>query len=56
MLNGSLRVCLVRERSRMECHGSVPLEWVDSVPVFDWGYLMEWNGYVSMFGLRDIMK
>lgn len=28
------RVCLVGERSGMECHDYIPSEWVGSVPVF----------------------
>jgi hypothetical protein len=41
-----LRVCSVRERSGIECHGSVPEEWNGSVPVFSWDQKIEWNGSI----------
>ena len=47
---GPLWVCLVQERSGMECHGSIPWEWVRSVPMFGYEYQVEWNGYVLVFG------
>jgi hypothetical protein len=34
--SSSLWVCSVRERSGMECHGSIPEEWNGSVPAFGW--------------------
>jgi hypothetical protein len=40
------RVCSVRERSGMECNGSVLLEWVGSILVFSWNKKVEWNGSV----------
>ena len=38
----------------MECHGSVPLEWVGSVLVFGSGNLKERNGYILVFSLRHM--
>lgn len=40
----------------MQCHGSIPLEWVGSVLVFGSGNWKEWNGYISVFGLKDGME
>lgn len=37
----------------MECHGSIPLEWVGSILVFGRGNSKEWNGYILVFGFRD---
>ena len=51
--SNSFKVCLVQEQSVMECHGSIPLEWVGSVLVFGSDNLKEWNGYILMFSLRD---
>jgi hypothetical protein len=45
-LFSGFRVCSVRERSGMECHGSVPEEWNGSVSVFSWDQKIEWNGSI----------
>jgi hypothetical protein len=42
-----LRVCSVRERSGMECNGSIPLEWVGSILVFGWAKKVERNGSIQ---------
>ena len=51
-----LRVCLVRKLSGMECHGSIPVEWVGFILVFGMSSLKEWNGYILVFSFRDGME
>ena len=48
----SLRVCLVEERSGMECHGSILEEWVGSILVFGRCKRVEWVDYILEFGRR----
>ena len=36
----------------MECHGSIPVEWVDSIHVFGRWRKVEWADYIRVFGWR----
>ena len=49
-------VCLVGEPTVMEWNGSIPKEWVRSIPVFGRSKRAERVGSVPLFGWKDGMK